>query len=282
MMALPALSACAEAVRKHDNDRFLTALFAPAPLREDLFALYAFNHEVAKTREVVTEPTLGQIRLQWWRESIEGAFEGRPRRHEVVEPLANAILRHGLDRTQFDLLIDGREADLDDEAPADMECLVNYAQVTGAPLVRLACQILGAHDPASMEAARLVGTAWALTGILRATPFLARGHRSRLPLTLMTEHRVTEPALFDGKPEPGLAGVAGAVADTARSLLKQARSLRGQVPKAALPALLPATLAGHYLNRMEKAGYDLLSPALLRPTLGRPLAVGWAATIGHW
>lgn len=281
-MASPALSACAEAVRKHDNDRFLSALFAPATVREDLFALYAFNHEVAKTREVVTEPTLGQIRLQWWRESIEGAFEGRPRRHEVVEPLATAILRHALDREQFDLLIDGREADLDDEAPADMECLVNYAQVTGAPLARLACQVLGARDPASMEAARLVGNAWALTGILRATPFLARGHRSRLPLTLMTEYRVTEPALFDGKPEPGLARVAEAIADTARSLLKQARALRGQVPKTALPALLPAILADHYLGRIAKTGYDLMSPALLRPSIGRPLAVGWAASIGRW
>lgn len=281
-MAPPALSACAEAVRKHDNDRFLTALFAPAAVREDLFALYAFNHEVAKTREVVTEPTLGQIRLQWWRESIEGAFEGRPRRHEVVEPLATAILRNGLDRTQFDLLIDGREADLDDEAPADLECLVNYAQVTGAPLARLACQVLGVRDAAAMEAARLIGTAWALTGILRATPFLARGRRSRLPLSFMIEHGVTEPALFEGKPEPGLTKVAAAVADQARLLLKQARALRGQVPKAALPALLPAVLADLYLERLEQAGYDPLSPALLRPSVRRPLAVGWAATVGRW
>lgn len=281
-MAPPALSACAEAVRKHDNDRFLTALFAPAADREDLFALYAFNHEIAKTREVVTEPTLGQIRLQWWRESIEGAFAGHPRRHEVVEPLAAAIARHGLDREPFDLAIDGREADLDDEAPADLDCLVNYAQVTGAPLVRLACQILGARDPATVEAARLVGTAWTLTGILRATPFLARGHRSRLPLSLMAEQGVTEPALFDLKPEPGLAKVVEAVADKAHALLAEARQLRREVPKAALPALLVATLADHYLGRMRKAGYDVMSPALLRPTLGRPLAVGWAATAGRW
>ncbi len=281
-MAPPALSACAEAVHKHDNDRFLTALFAPADCREDLFALYAFNHEVAKTREVVTEPTLGQIRLQWWRESIDGAYAGSPRRHEVVEPLSQAIARHGLDRTQFDLLIDGREADLDDEAPADLDCLVNYAQVTGAPLTRLACQVLGVRDPAAMEAARLVGTAWALTGILRATPFLARGRRSRLPLSLLIEHGVTEPALFEGKPEPGLSKVAAAVADLARGQLREARALRRQVPRAALPALLPAVLADHYLDRMQRAGYDLLSPALLRPTVRRPLAVAWAATLGRW
>lgn len=281
-MAPPALSACAEAVRKHDNDRFLTALFAPAAVREDLFVLYAFNHEVAKTREVVTEPTLGQIRLQWWRESIDGAYAGNPRRHEVVEPLTHAISRRGLDRAQFDLLIDGREADLDDEAPADLDCLVNYAQVTGAPLARLACQVVGAREGAAMEAARLIGTAWALTGILRATPFLARGRRSRLPLSLMIEHGVTEPALFEGKPEPGLTKVAAAVAEQARALLKQARALRGQVPKAALPALLPAILADHYLDRMQRAGYDLLSPALLRPSVRRQLAIGWAATVGRW
>lgn len=281
-MAPPALSACAEAVRKHDNDRFLTALFAPAGVREDLFALYAFNHEVAKTREVVTEPTLGQIRLQWWRESIDGAYTGHPRRHEVVEPLAASITRHSLDRAQFDFLIDGREADLDDEAPADMDCLINYAQVTGAPLTRLACQVLGARDPAAMEAARLVGTAWALTGILRATPFLARGHRSRLPMTLMVDHGVTEPALFDLKPQPGLSKVAMAVADAARALLADARRIRRDVPKSALPALLPATLADHYLARMAAAGYDLMNPILLRPSVRRPLAIGWAATIGRW
>lgn len=281
-MAPPPLSPCANIVAKQDNDRYLTALFAPPDQREGLFALYAFNHEVAKTREVVTEPTLGLIRLQWWRESIEGAYAGTPRRHEVVEPLAAAIAAQAPDRALFDRLIDGREADLDDTSPADMECLINYAQVTGAPLVRLACQMLGVRDEAVMEAATLVGTAWALTGILRATPFLARGHRSRLPLTLMAEHGVAEQALFDLKPQAGLAKVAEVVAGAARTHLAHARALRGEVPKAALPALLPAVLADHWLGRMHKAGYDLLSPTLLRPSVRRPLAVGWAATLGRW
>ena len=65
------LSPLARLVRRHDRDRFLTALFAPAERREDLLALYAFNYEIAKTREVVSEPVLGQIRLQWWRETID-------------------------------------------------------------------------------------------------------------------------------------------------------------------------------------------------------------------
>ena len=74
-------------MRRHDPDRFLTALFAPPEKRDALLTLYAFNHELARAREAVSEPPLALIRLQWWREVVEGAR----RRHEVAEPLAAAI-----------------------------------------------------------------------------------------------------------------------------------------------------------------------------------------------
>ncbi len=78
------LSDCARLLRRYDYDRFLTGLFAPAGRREALYAVYAFNLEIARTREAVSEPMLGQIRLQWWREAIEEIYAGRVRRHEVV------------------------------------------------------------------------------------------------------------------------------------------------------------------------------------------------------
>src|ERR1700752_4314564 len=79
-------------VRRHDRDRFQTVLFAPAARREALFALYAFNYEIARVRERVTEPTLGRIRLEWWRETIAAAFEGGPvRDHFVAQPLTATI-----------------------------------------------------------------------------------------------------------------------------------------------------------------------------------------------
>ena len=77
---------------QHDRDRYRTALFAPPDRREALFALYAFNYEIARVRESVTTPMLGQIRLQWWREVVEAAYAGMPRRtHEVAVPLAATI-----------------------------------------------------------------------------------------------------------------------------------------------------------------------------------------------
>src|SRR3546814_13598357 len=90
------LSPCGALVERHDPDRYLASLFAPEAQREDLFALYAFNYEVAKTAEVVSEPMIGQIRLQWWRESLAGIYEGRARQHEVVQPLAHAVAARAL------------------------------------------------------------------------------------------------------------------------------------------------------------------------------------------
>src|SRR5580692_2883864 len=100
------LSPVAALVRQHDRDRFQTALFAPVADREALFSLYAFNYEIARVRESVREPMLGQIRLQWWREAIEAAYAGAaPRRHEVVEPLTATIRERGLSRAHFERLI---------------------------------------------------------------------------------------------------------------------------------------------------------------------------------
>ena len=62
-----------------DYDRYLSALFAPACRREALFALIAFNHEIARIPEAVSEPMLGRIRLQWWREVLEAVYAGRAR-----------------------------------------------------------------------------------------------------------------------------------------------------------------------------------------------------------
>src|SRR5438105_12411155 len=109
-------SSLAALVRRHDRDRYQTALFAPAGRREALLALYAFNYEIARVRETVTQPMLGQIRLQWWREVLDAAYAGAPpRQHPVVLPLSAAIRELALSRGYFDRLIGSRERDLADE-----------------------------------------------------------------------------------------------------------------------------------------------------------------------
>jgi NADH dehydrogenase [ubiquinone] 1 alpha subcomplex assembly factor 6 len=277
-----ALSYCGQEVRKYDKDRFLTALFAPADRREALFALYAFNLEIAKTREVVTEPVLGQIRLQWWYDAIGEAYEGTPRRHEVLLPLAQAIQEFGLTRGHFEKLIDAREADLTDEPPADTTCLISYAEVTGVPLVLLALEILGVSDSAAAKAARHVGIAWGLTGLLRAIPFHARAHRLYMPKDALARHDVAEGRLFDLKPPEGLKTVVGEVADLAKGHLREARALRRDVPRTANPALLIGSIADTYLGVIAKSGNDVFAPKVLMPNPFRQVWLGLRAMAGRY
>src|SRR5262249_20084786 len=105
-MAAAQLSYCAGLLRRQDPDRYLTALFAPSDRREALLALYAFNHELARARESVREPIMGQMRLQWWRDGLAELRAGRPRAHEVVLGLNAAMAAHRLSPALLDGMID--------------------------------------------------------------------------------------------------------------------------------------------------------------------------------
>src|SRR5581483_4912095 len=98
-------------VRAADPDRYFSALFAPAAARPFLFALYAFNAEVARVAETVREPMLGAIRLEWWRETCEGAAKGVPRHHDVARGLAALFAEKSLRLEEFESLIAARAFD---------------------------------------------------------------------------------------------------------------------------------------------------------------------------
>lgn len=278
------LSAVARFVRRHDHDRFLTALFAPRARRESLFALYAFNYEVAKTAEVVSEPILGQIRLQWWRERLDDIFAGAPpASHEVLEPLAAAIRAHKLTRAHFDRVVAAREWDLAGEPPPSLAALEAYAEDSSARLVWLALEVLNERSEEAGEAGRSVGLAYALGGLLRAIPFHARSRRLFLPRDLCAAEGLDpERDVFALRPSPALRRVAEQVAAAAAQHLAAARLLRPRLPAAALPALLPATLAAADLARLKRARYDPFEPRYAVPDPWRSWRLSLAAFGGRY
>lgn len=262
----PGLSASAAIVRRHDRDRYQTALFAPADRREALFALYAFNYEIARVRETVTQPMLGQIRLQWWREVVEAAYAGAPvRRHEIAQPLVAAITEYGLSRAPLDRIIDTRERDLDDTPPADLAALVDYAEGTSSTLLHLALGALGAAEPAPMAAAREVGIAYALAGLLRAMPFHAASGRSYIPQDIAARVGLDPATYARRRDTPALRSAAAELAEAAATRLAAGRRGAGQTPRRACSALLPAVIADRFLLRLKRAGFNPFAPELAAP-----------------
>jgi phytoene synthase len=276
------ISYCARILRQQDPDRYLTALFAPSERREALFALYAFNLELARARETVREPIMGRMRLQWWRESLSEIVAGRARAHEVARPLAAAVAAHGLDRLLLERLIDAREQDMEPEPPADLPALLDYARGTSSSLIELALEILGRPDPATREAGRALGIAWALVGLLRAVPFHAAQRRLYLPASLVEEASLKPGQLFDRGSSPALREVVRRLAAEAERWLAEARRGRGAVARQYQPALLPGVLARGHLRRLATASYDPFDARVQQPPPGRIWSLAWRRIIGGY
>lgn len=251
-------------VRKHDPDRFLLSLYAPARARESLFALYAFNHEIAKTREVVTETQLGLIRLQWWRDALAGYYDsGKVLQHQVMEPLCAAIAAHGLPRESFDNLIYAREFDLEDRAPSSLGGMVKYATYTNAPLAGLALKILG--QDATQQDIDSAAAAYGLTGLLRAVPAHLRQRRCYLPEDLLGAAGVSVYDLYDGS---GIAKISPVVLRIAQTAEKQIAGVSAAAPRSLRRM---AKLSRLYLSQIRRLEGNIFSPSLRVPPLLREI-----------
>lgn len=281
-MTSPALSYCAEQVRRYDNDRFLCNLFAPEATREALWSLYAFNIELARIRESVGQPLLGHMRLRWWMDAIDGIYAKRPPHHEVAMALRETVERFGLDRRHLDRIISGRATDLEDAPPASVDVLVEYADATSAAVSEAALQLLGVLDEETRQAAREVGIAWALIGIVRAVPFHARSRRSYLPTDLNRLAGLDVFEMFEKGATKGVREVAEKLSARAALYLERARARRDRVSRVALPVLLPATLADLYLARLRRAGFDPFDPRIQAPSPLRPIRLAVARWRGRY
>ncbi len=254
-MAAHSLSYCAQLVKDHDPDRFLLTMLMRPEFHEDLLTLFAFNYEIAKTREVVSETMLGLMRLQWWREQIKALYDGTPApEHEILEPLAALIKKRNLSNSYFETLIYAREFDLEGVLPANMDGLMNYCDFTSSPLMSLVLEVMG-EDPES-ESVHPAALNYAVMGILRAVPFHARQRRCFLPEdALKSIGQNINGGLYEMKPAERLPEVIAEIAGVFTIRLKP----RNTYLKAA------HLLARQYHGQLKGQKFNVFSPKLLLP-----------------
>ena len=236
-------------VRGHDRDRWLSTFFAPDAKRQHLLALYAFNAEVVKVRDAVSDANLGMIRLQWWRDTIDSIYAGTGAMgHPVVEALALAIAAGGLPKQALVDLVTAHEFDLFQDRMPGVTELEAYLGEAWSRLIMMAAMILDRDEAAkASECAGLAGVAQGLAAILgdprRREPFL--------PLGMTVEEAI---------------GHAG-------NRLGQALTLLPGLPKPVLPAFLPVSLTGLYLKKIAAAPDAPLAVSPMR----RQFTMWWTA-----
>lgn len=272
----PGLSYAAALVRQHDRERFVTALFAPADRREDLFTLYALNVELSKIREQAREPLAGLIRLQWWRDALLAGQGGAG--HPLVGPLRETIRDRRLDPDILDRILIARERDFDPDPPADPDAAEILAAAGPLGLGTLALSILGSDGEADRDCVGAVATAWGILGHLRAIAYHAALGRVTLPASLVPPEDGAAAILAGRVSGVRLAEATRAMTERAERRLAQGRSVR--VSRAALPAVLAAVQAEAHVTALRKANWNPFAPRVVR-CRPCPLAVAWTAWRGH-
>jgi phytoene synthase len=273
-----AFDTCEKTVRRHDPDRYLSTLFAPPEQRPYLFALYAFNYEIARVAESVREPMMAEIRLQWWREAVEGAKAGTPRSHNVAVALADTFAASAIPAAPFEALIDARSLDAAAETFADLPALEAYLDASSGGLVRLAARLLGASGEID-ALARSAGIGLGLTGLLRALPFHAARRKLYLPLDLLVEERLAPQEIFAGRGGERLTAVIHRIAAQARHHLDAAAAFAR--PRGAMAAILAAAPSGAYLKLLTRSNFDPFRTPAELPLWRRQISMLAANFRGH-
>jgi 15-cis-phytoene synthase len=269
---------CETLLHDHDKDRYLADLFIPATRRAHVHALHAFSFEIARIRELVSEPMPGELRHQWWRDVLANDARSAPSANPVAAALIDTMDRLSLPRAPLIALIDARGFDLYDDPMPDMSTLETYCRETSSLQFRWVGEILGgggpqAASPAAQEAHRNcpdasavspvllaaadhAGLAYAFTGLIRAFALHAARGQLYIPSDLLHQHGSSPEEALNGRATPALLASIGEWRAKARRHLAEAQASVRKLGKAIVPAFLPLVLVDPYLRRTEERSYD--------------------------
>lgn len=283
--APPGLTEMGLMVWTGDRDRFAAALTAPPDARERLFALYAFNLELARTPWRVSEAALGEIRLRWWIDALAEIYAGAtPRAHPLVAALADVVAAGGVAEETFTRLVETRARDLDPAPFESAEAFDAYLEGTGGALTALAAETLLRRALTATERAATTasGAAAALAGALRAAPELASLDRTLLPPPKGARVADWRPRVLSGETPPEIRKAVAEAAQRAQSRLSAARAHRGKFPGAMTPALLAGWRADAMLQAARRGDFDLFRDAGGESEFRRRFSLLWRGATGRW
>ncbi|HXX08936.1 MAG TPA: phytoene/squalene synthase family protein [Pseudolabrys sp.] len=253
---------CTALVREGDRDRYLATLLAPAEHRDALFALYAFNFEIERVRELAREPMPGEIRLQWWREVVLGERSGEAASNPVAAALLQTLSRYNLPRERLAGFVEAHRFDIYDEPMRSFAELQSYSEKTTVAIFESAVQILGASAVLSGEA----GQAQTLANVLMRLPRHAARRQLYVPLEVLRQYGANPEDIFSMRATPELrAALAELRLRARRHLAHIGAASAGIIAARAWPAFLSLAPLRSVLLKMEQVDYDPFEPPQVPP-----------------
>ncbi|RCS24108.1 phytoene/squalene synthase family protein [Phyllobacterium salinisoli] len=272
---------CMDFLRDADRDRYLSVLYAPEEKRGSLAALYAFNAEIARIRDVVHDPLPGEVRLQWWRDLVNGTEHGAAAGHPIAAALLKTIDLYRLPRAAFDNYCEARIFDLYDDPMPSRNDLEGYCGETASALIQLASLVLDSEAaPRFAELAGHAGVAQGVTGLLRLLPLHRRRGQVFVPADILKAVGASPDILLAGTDKDALSRVVSAMAALAQHHLAAFNAVKGTLPASLKPAYLPIALVPAYLKAVMRKGGDAAKEITEISPLRRQWIIFRAATSG--
>jgi 15-cis-phytoene synthase len=270
---------CLAMLRETDRDRYLACLLSPEDKRGALAALYAFNAEIARIRDVVREPLPGEIRLQWWRDLLEGAAQGDAGGNPLAAALLETVERYLLPRQTLVAMTEARIFDLYDDALPDRNALEGYSGETASALIQLAGLVLSPEAASkATEAAGHAGVAQSIAGLLMLLPIHNRRRQIYVPLDILSATGLDRDSFLAGEDKVRISAAIEAFAGLGLEHLEKARRA-GPVPATLFPAFLPVALSEPVLKRAKKLGAGAFADGLQQPQWRRQISMMKAAML---
>lgn len=258
---------CAALVRESDFDRYAATLFAPPERRGQLLSLYAFNADIARVREQVTQALAGEIRLQWWIDVLSGKSAGDAQGNPVAAQLLQTVEACGLSRASLSELVEAHRFDLYDEPMQTAAEVEGFLDQTAGKLFLLGARVLAAgaaveRSPLLEALTHHASLAHGLASLVEALPRHAARRQLYIPLEQLAEFGVSRDAVFGGHPSLELTRLVRSLADESAREFREAMKLMPGIDREMRPSFLLLALVPARLKRLGRDGFD---PFRLRP-----------------
>ncbi|EDQ33321.1 Phytoene/squalene synthetase [Hoeflea phototrophica DFL-43] len=244
-----------EALRAVDIDRYLALLLVPEAAQDDIATLLLFNAEIAAIRDRIREPLPGEIRLQWWREVLDGERLGEAEAHPLASQLLELIARRRLPLSPLAGMCEARVFDLYDDPMPDRSSYEGYAGETASALLQLSAFLLDADASAkTATASGHAGVAQAVAGHLMLLPISQARGQVFIPGDLLAATGLDRDSLLAGENRKAIDAAVRAFAGFGRDHLSKAHDALRDVASEMRPAYLPMALVEPVLKRAETLG----------------------------
>eukprot|EP00871_Galdieria_phlegrea_P004524 jgi/Galph1/5072/GphlegSOOS_G3727.1 len=256
---------CLNMLRQYDHDQFLINLLQPKQHRRAHAAIRAFNIELTRIRQVVTNEDLGYLRIAFFREAIEKVYAGVPDKQPVLDLLTETVMNYAISKKWLEQLLTAREADLSVPNPQTIEDLESFAEATQSSLLYAYLETFGKENleiPQVQQAASHLGQSLGLTILIRGTRHHIQSRQCYFPRQWTRQYAVDLSHLFQGNWNESTGSIVQLMTNRAKFHLEQSRKLSSSIPSQLFSAFLSASIVDVYLRKVEKYHFDALNDRL--------------------